>query len=208
MSDLLTRVILVINELITKQEMFTILNISEKVKNDGEGFVNHADVRDSAKPVLDNLIVGRGYISTTIPVAGGNTSAILYHPQGTDAKSYQSTNLRASAPNNAGAPVKTVAPVGAKAASQPSTSGNAVNVKARDDGSVQIPAKVIIDAGLDGKEVVIIKHPHSITIELGSGRLVNLANGFRVSKSVLNECKLGGLVKVSQFTDKLVISRA
>lgn len=104
MSDLITRVSNVIADLVNDEAAFTILDISEAVKKDGDGFVRHREVQAVARPILDSLLglfdSQCSYTSTDIMVntAKGVADARLYHPTWFDADDYTNRNQVASAP--------------------------------------------------------------------------------------------------------------
>jgi len=104
MSDLITRVSNVIADFVNDESAFTILDISEKVKVDGYGFVRHRDVQVIARPMLDSLIglfnSQCDYIFTDILVntQKGVSDARLYHPSWFDPDDYTNRNQIASSP--------------------------------------------------------------------------------------------------------------
>lgn len=218
MTDLNTRVATTINDFINKSESFTILDISNTVNAQANPFANeaqakHYEVRTIAKPILDVLVVGRGYEATSIGVVlidGTQATAMLYHSENVDPNTYvkkaQSVLKTAVVPSSN----KSATPVQKKAAAVPAHATNAratLRVKVRADGALEVPALLLVEAQLVQNDVDVVNHPNSVSVVLGNDRVATA--GFRVSAKTLAESNLRGLpeVWVSAFSDKIVISK-
>lgn len=98
MSDLLTRVTDAIRNKISNQEMFTLLDVSNAVKNDGGDFYSHTQIHDVAIPILDSLYPSFNYDVSVIDVQlkhGTPARANCYHPMGSDPNNYTNRNQEA-----------------------------------------------------------------------------------------------------------------
>lgn len=223
MSNLVSRVTKVIESFLKNDDMFTLLDVSEAVKADGEGFVRHGEVREVARPILRAFMDAFWYTSTEIEVqtSGGPAMADLFHPESLNPDDYVARTKVATAP--AAIPVcsgpcscnKPIVPPVAvpkvvATSNLASHSHLTVEVDYRLDGSIQIPRSVLKAAGIEVfDDVEIVNHPNSIGISLTSNanRIVN--ENFRISKSSLAESNLVGHqhLLISAFSNKLVISK-
>lgn len=217
MTQLVARITEVITNFIQNEEQFTILDVSNAVKQDGNEFVKHMEVRDLAKPILKVLIeTGLPYEAREIDVntKNGVEKAVLYTPFHIKTEEYVKTNQIAIKP-----PVVYSAPAAAPATPKvqksnsnvPKFVANAddyVVVKVRKDGAIEIPTSLFAVAGLDlVSDVDIINHPNSISIVEGTQKVMR--SGLRISATCLNASNISNVsqVYVAAFKDKIVISK-
>jgi hypothetical protein len=89
---------------------FTLLDVSNTVKEDGQGFVRHREVRPVAVDIIVNQEVReiQDYTMTSIEVntSKGPAWANLYHPDDFDPDDYQDRSQDALRPNQVKDPVK------------------------------------------------------------------------------------------------------
>jgi hypothetical protein len=223
MSDLIKRITKVIDTLINSNALFTMLDVSNKLKQDGGAFISHTDVREAGNPIVQ-LLVGRGYMKEEITVATSNgpTRAMLYYPVNSNPNAY--TNRSQVASGIGAASVSLLNPgqsaslpsqknsltIAQKAASNVVPARSSQNrtfaAMVRNDGKVEIPTAALIEAGLLNEVADFTFHPNSVTIEVGNDR--KLYTGIRLgvqslSKSNLSQSKV---LKFTAFRKKIVVS--
>lgn len=131
MSQIANEVALVVRDLVSRSELFTALDVSNKVKEKIPG-ARHREVRDVVRELYNSEMVNVGYTSTPINVTladGSVREAWLYHSlvdawdleEKYDSQKRQQVSTR---------------PVVGGPAPVVSASGNVVNLA--DDGSVQV----------------------------------------------------------------------
>lgn len=219
----------VVDKLIANGEMFTLLDISQLVKNDGGDWMSHSTMKPKILDVLRNVFTSRfkamyyteSNISVSTPV--GLAQARLFHHVNDDPNAYTKRNQKAAAPKKQRTP-----PPG-----HPTTTGRKV-IKSRSQsaqGYAEVPRKVWKRAGMTpGSSVVITVHKESITIlrnepgakhfskaqkhlngtvqTVGVEKRVPFAARFRLSPSLLAQASLSGkTLDFSAFTDKIVVSK-
>jgi len=82
MTNLEDTINLVVQDFLSNNELFTALDVSNKVK-ESMPFVRHRETRDVVRAMFVSEIEPRGYGRTTIQVSlpdGSNADALLYHP--------------------------------------------------------------------------------------------------------------------------------
>jgi len=102
--DLYNRIETAIKSFLKDGTPFTLLDISNSVKQDGEGFVRHRDCRDIAIQVLHDLkddvdLLDYTYSSILVTTPRGQEYANLYHPEDYDVDDYTNTNQKALKPS-------------------------------------------------------------------------------------------------------------
>jgi hypothetical protein len=225
---LTTRVVEVIRNFLLSDKQFTILDITEAVKQDGGDMVAHPTVREIAKPILDRIVVSLGKLSVSgIIVETDNipVQALVYYPPNTNPEDYKDRKRQSYAAKQqptlgAGilqlavqksqivpTPVTPPTPNVATSSLVPAVVANArwsAVVKLRADGAVEIPRKAFNEAGL-GYDVVVAHHPNSISLAQGGSRSIRW--GARLTRQELAAANLGknGTVTVCAFGDKVVV---
>lgn len=93
-----------LSDFVSGGEMFTLVDISNAIKADGEGFVRHRECRGIARDLMaDEEIVGsEDYVITpiTVSTSRGPQTANLYHPDDCDPDDYVERQTRALGPND------------------------------------------------------------------------------------------------------------
>jgi len=223
--SLVQRITDALNHFINQFGMFTMLDISNKVKSDGHGFVGHSEVRKDGRAIADGMIVGRGYTSTeiTVQTPTGPARALLYHPDNTDPAAYQNRAQVALSLGQQAAPVGSPSIAATPALAAPTTSAAAPKatkstssaldnesvISKRNDGKLEIPIKIIDAAALRDELVMITYHPNSITIEESAAGDRRAIGGFRLSAANLERAGLAiaSTVKAKAFSKKIVLSK-
>lgn len=111
MSNLVERITKVVKDFITNEEQFTLLDVSNAVKLDGEDFVSHSEIRAFAKPIVDTIITllknqtdpSCEYYVSSIDVVdchGNQKTATLYSPDHKDEYEYDNVDKKALSPND------------------------------------------------------------------------------------------------------------
>ena len=200
MSDLIKRISVILDNLMANESQFTILDVSNSVKNDGGQFVKHTEVRDTVKPILDiimkhNSVYEKHQIEVNTPK--GKNVADLYTPYHIPSDEYKNVSQVASKPVSAPA----VPDVAKRAKSYKL-------VKPRTDGSITVPKFLLEDAGfIGGDGVAVIDHPNSISVVHGVERTLSDDGDFRISKTALINSNISGTVLyICAFSDKVVIA--
>jgi len=190
------------------QKPFTLLDISEKMKKDGNGWLAHAAIVAIARPIADELSYKKSRIS--VWSAKGLVWAFLYHPESYDSTQYIDRDETASPPPTAiaGHPVltnratKTSIPSAAK--------------------YVEVPREIWTKAGFKEANIYLIDvGKHSLTLyNVSHGKYVKkaetstsdigtvpAAGRFRISPKHLKQVRLTNK-KLSFFTytDKIVVT--
>lgn len=97
------RVTKAISYFVKNSEPFTLLDLTEKIKLDGDGWISHSVVRDISKPLVDsmiengllgNYVVSEIYVNTL----KGSAIANLYHPISFDSDDYTKRSQVATPP--------------------------------------------------------------------------------------------------------------
>jgi hypothetical protein len=186
---------------------FTLLDVSEKMKKDGYGWLSHTVITATARPIADQIPYNRSQI--TVWTSKGMTGAMLYHPPGYNPQNYDSRDKTASPPPTAiaGHPILTnrATKVGLPSAQK----------------YVEVPREIWSKAGfVEGDDYLIDVHERSLT-------LYNITHGKYVDKSVAGkdtqQVPWAGRVRISPkylkqvrltskplsfftYTDKIVIT--
>lgn len=215
MSDLLTRVTDVIRNKISNQEMFTLLDVSNAVKNDGGDFYSHSQIHDVAIPILDSLYPSFNYDVSVIDVQlkhGAPARANCYHPMGSDPNNYTNRNQEALKPSACSTPTKTTLQKVVPVVVKPTVSSAVTNAHAtrvarprKSDGCIQVSINLLVACGFaEGNMVDVVIHPNSISVIPGTDKMIT--RNFRIGSTALNQAGLGGSpVNLCAFNDKLVI---
>jgi hypothetical protein len=212
-SELIERVMEAFVDSIQSDEPFTILDISEKVKNDGGPFVRHRDVHEVAKPIfnasVNNLLGDWTHTDIEVVTNSGPAHARLYHPIGFNPDNYTQRNKVATKPQQAPQPHQQ-----SNVDTQPYSTGIPgaqldVPAKIRSDGAIEIPLAVLISSNLLDKTVFVKIHPNSITVSTQPDVIqMKASKGCRVRKMTLTQANLTKNVRYAVFTDKIVIYQA
>lgn len=218
----------IIDSFITQGKAFTILDVSNAVKLDGNGWVNHSVVKDVAIAYATIVLSSPNhkYCASTIKVntARGEAEAELYHRVNDDITKYLNRSQSVTPP-----PPKPVAKAKALPLNHPSlTARQLKDGNARKDGYIEIPKEIWTAAGFKpGKEFIMVIHPGSIGMYHMSQRskyagrfekwraeaiteegVVPPAGRFRISTRFLDKIGVkGDEVAFHQYTDKLMLSK-
>lgn len=227
-SNIEERIERVIDTFINNGTMFTLLDVSQAVKNDGGEWMSHSRMKPFIEEVLKGCfstqLVYSYYTESTIEVntPAGKMLARLFHPVGQNPDGYIHRNQQASAPSKAKSFPKKILPP-----NHPTVVGRQV-IKNRAQtacGYAEVPAKVWKKAGFaECSSGLLCFHKESITILRGDvdskyrikyedGDVKNLINvpssgRFRLGPNSLRKSNLEGCeLDFSAFTDKIVVSR-
>jgi hypothetical protein len=212
------RIKTVISDFVDAGTPFTILDISNTVKQDGNGFIRHRDIRPIAvSMILNNEIPGiEDYMSSQIQVdtPKGIAYATLYHLEDSDPIDYVNRQQIALKPSDVNAPVQTPSPIFVQKPVVNNLQSNAHIYKAvpvrKHDGAVQIPHEIMIESGITpGLRVDVITHPNSISIVPATGTSTRFMHkNFRISHQMLNSSNIGNsdTVNIAVFSNKIVIA--
>jgi len=223
--NLTDRVEQAIVSFLEKGDAFTLLDISNSVKNDGNGFVRHRDCREEAISILHRLEDDEDeniadYMCTSIMVTTprGQEYASLYHREDFDPDDYVNKCQVALKPSQIQTQtIKPVTPVPSTNPTNPSPIFNTSTFKTnahvykllkpmRKDGSIEIPKSLLVESGLLNKVIDIVNHPNSISLVPGQSRIA--ISGMRISKTSLAKSNLESddIIEAASFTDKIVLA--
>lgn len=87
-----------VEEYVSKEEMFTSVDISNAIKEDGE-WISNRDVRDWLKSNFHSDPIFSNYCRTGISVCNDSVAATLYHPAYKLAEDYEPRNQHALTPS-------------------------------------------------------------------------------------------------------------
>lgn len=220
-----------IDNLISQDKMFTLLDISQAVKKDGGEWMSHTVMKPIIEHVLGSSFVTVGHYTESLiqvdtPV--GYTQARLFHPYSSDPAQYSNRAQVASPPKQLKQTKVKTPPAG-----HPTVTGRKVikDRSAQAQGYAEVPKKVWQKAGFKpGDDVVITTHAESLTIyrytpkakhyakckkylagtlkTKGLPAVMPMAGRFRVSPNHLNMANLSSVkLDFSAFTDKIVVSK-
>jgi hypothetical protein len=221
MTNLIQRISKILDQFMANDTQFTILDVSNAIKADGEDFVRHSEVKTTVKPILDiimkhNSVYEIHQIEVKTPY--GPAVADLYTPYHISPDNYTNVSQVASKPKNVNVipspiavPANIVAQSSFSSSIVPDVAKRAIKyklVKPRSDGAITVP-KVLLDSiGIMGTYnlcVNVVNHPNSISIVLGTDKTVK--DEFRISKSMLANSNISDVpVFVCAFQDKIVIA--
>lgn len=201
---ILQKITKIIAEFIYDEKQFTILDVTNALKEQVGKFYRHSDIKDYVKDILELVLaIHETYTSSLITVvvddAGSQATATLYYPYTTDASDYTNRNSRANKPvdNNQ-----------LQNQTSQSVPSNEYRVSVRPDGRLEIPKNLFQQAGIKlGDTLDVNVHPNSITIikdDMSSSVVFN--RSWRLSKSILTKCNLNKpTVTIKVATGKLIV---
>lgn len=88
-----------VQEFVSRQEMFTSIDISNAIKTDGI-WIKSREVAEWLRNNFSDVSVFGDYAQTSIPVCGGRSDAALYHPLMSDVVNYTNRDQRALTPDD------------------------------------------------------------------------------------------------------------
>ena len=225
----------VVDDFVHKNAMFTLLDISQTVKNDGGTWASHSAMKPTIEEVLKERFSTQLFyayytesmINVQTPV--GIAVARLFHPVGEDPNKYVRRSQTASPPSSKKDSKGTTVSL---ASNHPTVVGRKVvkNRKTTSCGYIEIPKAIWKKAGfVEGSACLINYHVDSITILNGDKkskyrmkyedqllikasryRIVSVppSGRFRLAPNDLACCNLQQHeLDFSAFTDKIVISK-
>ena len=164
---LIDRIERVVDTLVANNEMFTLLDISQAVKQDGGAWASHSQMKPAIETVLSNRFstqMACAYYTEsviTVQTAIGPTTARLFHPVTDNPSQYAKRSQKASGPKVNPPPAPTLSP------GHPSVTGRAVKGSRTQQaqGYIEVPKAIWEKAGLRTlSDVVFDIHPNSITV--------------------------------------------
>lgn len=229
-KPLLQRIERVVDELIDNEELFTLLDISEKVKADGGEWVSHSVMKPEIESMLAQKyatsVSAQNYTYDNIKVktvVGGKrrtTDARLFYPATKDPSTYKGGNQTATAPGKR--------KVASHHPTNTARSKKTGRTKRKSDGYIEVPKTVWEAARFKPGETIIVDvGPNSMTIYRNSSKskyskstlqkkaqkptsfvaAVPAAGRFRLSPKWLKASNMAKCdVDFSQYTDKIVVS--
>ncbi|MFW6130686.1 MAG: hypothetical protein ACOC56_05815 [Atribacterota bacterium] len=215
------RVEKVIQKFVDEGKSFTVLDVSNEVKQDGGEFIRHRDIRPIVYKIIDTESISglEDYMNTLIQVntPRGTQYARLYHLEDEDTEEYKHRQQKALSPSEISKNDKsdTVDDKSVKNDQLIKISGAHVIkfVNKRKDGAIEIPVKILSKSFNNYEcELEIQNHPNSITIK-SLGQVSNYATanrisreGMRIFKRTLEKSNLTKKsLTVCSFTNKIVI---
>lgn len=221
----------VVDKLVQDDEMFTLLDVSQLVKNDGGDWHSHTSMKPTIEAVLrdrfSSQLAFAYYTESPIDVntAVGSQVARLFHPVGVDPRDYKNRSQQAIGPKP-----KTKVTRGKVGPGHPTQTGRAVKLdrKQQAQGYAEVPKAIWKKAKMRPNDVLVIEvHPGSLTILRKAKNAKHYAKAcrsatkpnattvtippsgrFRLKPKLLKEANLfGKLLDFCAYTDKAVVSR-
>lgn len=214
MTTILNRILAAISHFVKSGEAFTLVDVSDHIKNDGGPFFRHTEIREVSAPIVDWMIEeGFGdYEHATIGVVtkdGGVATAKLYFPYGYDPADYKDNVVNKS--NVKVSTTFTKAPTASQVALTQNVKNDEMvcNVR-KSDGALEIPKALV---ALTGARIgfCAFNHPNSITLEDSQSLVPDVTikhKGTRIRSYVLIQSNLGDRVRVKAVPGRLILSRA
>jgi len=211
-----------LKRMFSKKELFTLLDVSNAVKKDGNDFAKHREVVAEAATITAVMLLKNPNFMTSridVQTPKGPDLATLFHPINRNPTDYVSIAQTAIAPITK-VPIPAHHPV--------NTARSQKTVQARSDSYTEIPRTIWTAAKFKANnEYVADIHPSSITIYRNSldskyaKKILTLANKpnsiigcvppagrFRLSPEMLKASRLEDCaLEFCQYTDKIVVTK-
>jgi len=192
-----------VNELTSDEKMFTAFDVTVSLRNDGE-HIEHKDVKQIVHEIYENQDMDPAYDRTAITVPNTNVQAFLYYHITSDPDDYEPIKKNyipiTKSQKTTTKGLRTKQPV----------DGSLDDAMPTSEGRLNIPSKLIKDAGLDGKVVDICYNGLEIIItpkrnKNHISRRECKAQDFRLSSGVMSYINVNKNVFEIKTDGKVII---